>query len=162
MNEQEVNDRLMFNILNFIDKAEQMDERRFVLIVAEKAIQKYILSMERFGLFNNWWENDHLRKEAKTFLKDPNAKMVSTLKQEVFGQSSGEVYTLNFNLRCQAKYYYKSIVKKKMSYLTNNSSLTLVKLNKFDSNKKEDIEMFNEEYEPQMTSLFLPKGGLIQ
>jgi len=161
MNEQEVNDQLIFNILNFIDNAADADERRFVLIVSEKTIQKYVLSMEKFGLFNEWWEDEFLIKEAKKFLKIPHSSMFSTLKQEVFGKSGGEIYTLHLNLRCEAKYYYKSIIKKKMSYLVNNSALTLIKLDKFDSKKKIDVEIFNEEYKPALTNLILPKGGVI-
>lgn len=162
MNEQQVNDKLIFSILNFIQHADDMDERRFVLIVAEKTIQDYVLSMERFGLFEKWWENEFLLKEAKVFIKDPKPGMFSTLKQEVFGQFDGRLYTLYFHLRCEAKNYYKSITKKKMSYLVNNSSLTHVKLEKYNREKNQNEEVFNEEYKPQMTNLFLPKGGIIQ
>lgn len=163
MNEQEVNNKLIFNMLNFIENAEDRDESRFVLIVAEKTIQQYVLSMEKFGLFKEWWEDDFLKKEAKKFLKIPTANMFSTLKQDVFGQSSGEVYTLYFHLKSEAKHYHKSIVKKKMSYLVNNSSLTLVKLDKFNSETKLDEEIFNEEYKPQKkNNLVISKGELIQ
>ena len=77
LNEQQVNDKLIFNVLNFIDNAEDRDEARFVLIVAEKTIQQYVLSMEKFGLFDEWWDNEHLIKEAKKFLKDPIPSMFS-------------------------------------------------------------------------------------
>lgn len=148
MNEQQVTDKLISTILDFIESATDQDERRYVLIVAEPTLQKYVLNMERFGLFDEWWKNEYLLKEAKKFLKNPILTMISTLKQEVFGKSNGEVYTLYFHLRTPAQHYYKSIVKKKMSYLANNSSLVFVKLDKLDNDTKQEIEIFKEEYKP--------------
>ena len=148
MNEQQVTDKLISTILGFIESATDADERRYVLIVSEPTLQKYVLSMEKFGLFEEWWENTYLLKEAKKFLKDPILNMISTLKQEVFGKSDGQVYTLYFRLRCPAQHYYKSIVKKKMSYLVNNSSLVFVKLDKLDKDTKQEVEIFKEEYKP--------------
>jgi hypothetical protein len=144
MNEQEVNDKLLNTVLTYISKASDLLERQFVLDVAELDVKKYVLTMEKLGLFNNWWEEKELQKEAKNFLKDPKDSAISTLKQEVFGNFNGEVYTLFFHLKCKAEYYYKSIRKNKMTYLVNNSKLTYMKLEKFNREKKEDIIVFEQ------------------
>jgi hypothetical protein len=144
MNEQEVNDKLLNTVLTYISKASDLLERQFVLDVAELDVKKYVLTMEKLGLFNNWWEEKELQKEAKNFLKDPKDSAISTLKQEVFGNFNGEVYTLFFHLKCKAEHYYKSIRKNKMTYLVNNSKLTYMKLEKFNREKKEDIIIFEQ------------------
>ena len=144
MNEQELTDKFLKLILSYIDNAKDLLERQFVLTVAEADVKKYILSMEQFGLFDEWWKEEALQKEAKEFLKNPNDKSVSTLKQEVFGNIEGTVYTLYFHMKCKAQHYYKTIQKNKMSYLVNNSRLVWMKLDKFDRDKKEDIQMFEQ------------------
>lgn len=143
-NEQQVNDRLLKLILGYIDNAKDLLERQFVLDVADNDLKKYVLSMEKFGLFNNWWTETELQKEAKEFLKDPKKSAVSTLKQEVFGSIDGQIYTLFFHLKCLAEHYYKSIRKNKMSYLVNNSKLTYMKLERFDRDKEEDVTIFEQ------------------
>jgi hypothetical protein len=142
--EQKVNDNLLTCILNYISHATDLLERQFVLDVADKDVKNYVLSMEKFGLFNNWWTEKELQKEAKQFLKDPKKTAVSTLKQEVFGSIDGQIYTLFFHLKCPAEHYYKSIRKNKMSYLINNSKLTYMKLEKFDREEQKDIIVFEQ------------------
>lgn len=143
-NEQQVNDQILSKIFGYIDNAKDLLERQFVLTVAEGDIKNYVFSMEKFGLFNNWWEEKELQKEAKEFLKNPKDSAVSTLKQEVFGTIKGQVYTLYFHLKCKAEHYYKSIRKNKMSYLVNNSKLTYMKLQKFDRERERDITVFEQ------------------
>ena len=144
MDEQQVNNNLLSCILNYISHAKDLLERQFVLDVADNDIKKYVLTMEKLGLFNNWWIERELQKEAKEFLKDPKPTAISTLKQEVFGSIEGQIYTLFFHLKCAAEHYYKSIRKNKMTYLVNNSQLTYMKLEKFDRDKEENIIIFEQ------------------
>lgn len=144
MNEQETNNKLLTTIKGYIDNATDLLERQFVLDIADGDVKKYVLTMEKFGLFNNWWIEKELQKEAKIFLKDPKPTAISTLKQEVFGSIDGQMYTLFFHLKCLAVHYYKSIRKNKMSYLVNNSKLMYMKLERFDRDKGEDIVVFEQ------------------
>lgn len=144
MKEQEVTDKFLKQIKDYIDNAKDLLERQFVLTVSEADVKKYVLSMEKFGLFDEWWKEEALQKEAKKFLKNPNEKTVSTLKQEVFGNIDGTVYTLFFHIRCNAEFYYKTIQKNKMSYLINNGKLIWMKLDKFDRENNKDIQVFEQ------------------
>lgn len=143
-NEQELNNKLMQTIFKYISNATDLLERQFVLDVSEMDIKKYVISMEQFGLFNNWWEERELQKEAKEFLKNIKKTAISTLKQEVFAAIEGVPHTLYFHLKCPAEHYYKSIRKNKMSYLVNNSKLTYMKIEKFDREREEDIIIFEQ------------------
>lgn len=100
--------------------------------------------MERQGLFDSWWVEDALQKEAKKFLKDPKKTAVSTLKQEFYAVHEGEVYTVFFHLRCLAEHYYKSIRKNKMSYLANNSQLVYLKIEKDLPDKDEPVIIYEQ------------------
>jgi hypothetical protein len=144
MNEQEVTNKFLKQILVYIGNANDLLERQFILTVAEADVKKYVLSMEQFGLFDEWWKEEALQKEAKAFLKNPNEKTVSTLKQEVFGNIEGTVYTLFFHIRCNAQFYYKTIQKNKMSYLINNGRLIWMKLDKFDRENNRDIQVYEQ------------------
>ena len=153
MNEQKVTNDFLNQIKTYIDNANDLLERQFVLTVAEGDIKKYILNMEQFGLFDDWWKEEALRKEAKEFLKNPNDKTVSTLKQEVFGQIDGIVHTLYFHIKCNAQFYYKTIQKNKISYLVNNGRLVWMKLDKFDRDKNEEIQVFEQGLNMKTSSL---------
>lgn len=102
------------------------------------------MAMEKIGLFDSWWIEDSLLKEAKKFNKNPSDTAISTLKQEFYAVDNSEVYTVFFHLRCLAKHYYKSIVKNKMSYLANNSKLIYLKIEKDIPDKEEPIIIFEQ------------------
>lgn len=144
MNTQEITDKFLGQIKAYIDNANDLLERQFVLTVAEGDVKKYVLSMENRGLFDDWWKEDALQKEAKEFLKNPTDKAISTLKQDVFGQVNGEIFTLYFHIKCKAEYYYKTIRKNKMSYLVNNGKLVWMKMEKFDRKRQMELPVFEQ------------------
>lgn len=144
MNEREVTDNFLKQIKTYIDNANDLLERQFVLTVSEGDVKKYILSMEKFGLFDDWWKEESLQKEAKEFLKNPNNKSISTLKQDVFGKIDDIVFTLYFHIKCKAEFYYKTIKKNKMSYLVNNGKLVWMKMEKFDKENQRDVIVFEQ------------------
>ncbi len=142
--EQDRNNKLIKTIKGYIDKATDVLEKQFVLEVSTIDLRKYILSMEQFGLFDKWWKEKELYKEAKKFLKDPNVKSISTYKQEVFGTLHGKTFTLFFNMRAPSEHYYKSIRKKKISYFINKAMVLYMRLEYFDSETKEDKIVFEQ------------------
>jgi hypothetical protein len=144
MKEEEINLKMLKTLLEYIHNAKDLLERQFVLQVCQRDIQEYVLSMERNGLFDNWWTEKELQKEAKKFLKDPKKTAVSTLKQEFYVVHENEVYTIFFHLRCLAEHYYKSIRKNKMSYLVNNSKLVFLKIEKDVRDKENPVIIYEQ------------------
>ena len=115
--------------------------------MAQRDLQEYVLAMERQNLFDSWWEEPELQKEAKQFLKSPKASAISTLKQEFYAVEDNEVYTVFFHLRCKAEHYYKTIKKNKMSYLVNNSQLVFLKIEKDLPDKEEPVIIYEQGYD---------------
>ena len=147
MDEQQINLNMLKKLLHYIGNAKDLTERSFVLQVAQRDIQEYVLAMERKGLFDNWWKEEELQKEAKMFLKDPKGTAISTLKQEFYVVHENDVYTIFFHLRCLAEHYYKSIKKNKMSYLVNNSNLVFLKIEKDIPDKDIPVIIYEQGYD---------------
>ena len=144
MNEDQINLNMLKQLLHYIEKANDLVERSFILQVAQRDLQEYVLAMEKHGLFDKWWEEKALQKEAKVFLNNPKKTAVSTLKQEFYVVYESEVYTIFFHLRCLAEYYYKSIKKNRMSYLVNNSTLVFLKIEKDLPDKEEPVIIYEQ------------------
>lgn len=144
MEEQQVTDNFLALIKKYIDNAKDLLERQFVLTVAEADVKKYVFALEQLGMFENWWKEESIQREAKKFLNEPSDKAVSTLKQEVVGLIEKDLFTLSFHIKCNAKYYYKSIAKNKMSYLLNNGRLVWMKLIRFDRENNRDVPVFEQ------------------
>jgi hypothetical protein len=134
---QKSTNKFIKDLMGMIEKAKDLDERRFVLNVAEPRIRNFIITSNDYGLFEHWWNEPILKKEAKDFTKNPNNRTFSTIKLNAYGDYNGEEYTVLFHYKTPAKYYYKSILKKKMTYAANNGKLFYLKLTKIGMNDKE-------------------------
>ena len=109
-------------------------------MTAEPLIREFIVKSNEYGLFDHWWTEESLRKEAKEFLKSPNESTFSTIKLNAYGWDNGDEYILLFHYKTPAQHYYKSIMKKKMTYAANNGKLLYAKLCRIGEEDKEIIE----------------------
>lgn len=134
---QKSTNKFIKELMGMIDKAKDLEERRFVLTVAEPRIRSFIITSNDYGLFDHWWDEPALKKEAKEFTKNPNDRTFSTIKLNAYGDYNGEEYIVLFHYKTQAKHYYKSILKKKMTYAANNGKLFYLKITKIGINDKE-------------------------
>lgn len=136
--EQTYTVNLLKKVLHYISEATDLLEKQYVLKVAEEDVKNYVKNMDKCGLFQKWWEDPLIKKEAKGFLKEPNEKSISTLKQDAMGSIDGVTYTIFFHLRCPSEYYYKTIKKRKVKYMVNKCMLLYMRLEKFNSETKQD------------------------